>query len=112
AIVKLSISFKFPIQGACCNSCDPRCNVGHSSKVRTSVTCRASNIDTVLDSMERANGYGILEIIGSTPTERHGDDIHAIIDRSIESCQDVRVKALISIDRRPADLVSSNSGFR
>ncbi|CAN1753227.1 hypothetical protein LINPERHAP1_LOCUS5074 [Linum perenne] len=69
AIVKLSISFKLSIQGASCNSCDPRCNVGHSSMVRTTVTCRASNIDTVLDSMESANGYGILEIIGRIPTE-------------------------------------------
>ncbi|CAN0890861.1 hypothetical protein LINGRAHAP2_LOCUS16668, partial [Linum grandiflorum] len=112
ATAKLNKSSKLPIQGTCCNSGDPRCNVGHSSGERTGVTCGASNNNTLLDGMKRANGDGIFEVIGRFTTEGHRDDIHAIIDRSVKCRHNVRVEALVEVDRGPTDLVTRDSSLR
>lgn len=108
-MVEDDVRGELAVHGAGAGGEEPRRNIGDSAKARTRVASGADDRDATSDGMEGSDGDAVFEVVGRVTTKGERQDVHAVVDGSIERRQDIGVEALAAVHRRKAHAVGRHA---
>lgn len=110
--MKFNIGLELTVEGASADGDNPRRDVRHRLGRGSTVTGRANDGDTFPHGVECANCNAVIEIVPRVATERHGDDVDAVVDGSVYGFNNVGVVTPALLFARPTYFVRRHPSTR